>query len=341
MDTKRLNKLAQEVWVSPHTFCYWVPLIALLMFFNNRTEAVCTNLIKGTVVVDLIEMDNEKPACQDIKTTQDILKNIDSGASDDMKSDAALKPFLKAHQGALINVKVLSSEAQAANFKMKGGALKGQKIKMFVPASTGLTCTKLRNARIKNTFEEKCCDNITSKPCLLDTPYLIQSAKILGSAKTAAGDKKRKKTRDTDEYRKAVNALKAKNFDQAIKSFKAADQLAPLDTSGVYLLAFSYFLNDDCRRAIPILRKNLRTEQKADIWADQQKLLDRSNFLLARCYAHQGEIDESLIILESFLLSPSRYKDKIKDSLNLPEFRSLHVSKRWTKYKAQTATALK
>ncbi len=116
----------------------------------------------------------------------------------------------------------------------------------------------------------------------------------------------------------------------------AADQIVPLDTSGVYLLAFAYSLMDDCKKAIPILRKNLQNEQKTSVWSDQQRLLDRSNFLLARCYANQGEVEESLIILEAFSNDPARYKDKIKDSLDLqrfPEFRSLRVNKRWDEYR--------
>ncbi len=192
MDSQR-NKIS---WIIP--FPLAVTCTVFCISTNGQAQAsVCQNLISGPIVGDVTE-------CQPIRNLSDLKSNLDAGAGEDLSSDEALSPYLKSHTGSLVTLNVISSEAQGTEFKIKGGALRNQKIKMFVPETSGLSCPKLSNKRLKDSVQEVCCSSLTNSPCLLETPYLLAKPTVAGSANTAAGDKVRTKTRATEPYQKGL-----------------------------------------------------------------------------------------------------------------------------------------
>ena len=87
--------------------------------------------------------------------------------------------------------------------------------------------------------------------------------------------------------------------------------------------------------------KIFSASESNDYWADNESVVRRANFLYARCLAKVGNADKSVIVLESFLLAPAKYRPEIRQSLNHPDFGRIKTTKIYQKYQAQALKAVK
>lgn len=310
-------------------------LATALMVVAIRSSAVsaeCLSLVSGPVIVDIAGCKFMEPE-----------KFFDSGKKKykfvaDL-DPAGKKEFLDTYRGLFVKVKVVKSKAVQKGLTNEEGALNGQTVFMFIPP-TGDQCNAVVGKRLSGTVVERCCDGSGNVPCLLDTGFFLKDAKVIGATASAAGDEARQKAAKSPTYKAGLAAYKAKKYKAAAGSFEKARTNGELDTRGHYYLGHSYREIDQCGDAIAPLKFIYDAVLKKDIWADEEEVARKANFLLARCYSRTNDPGATVLILNSYLLEPEKYRKELKASLAEKDFGWIHTSKEYRDYKKEVQKKL-
>lgn len=296
-------------------------------------SAECLSLVSGPVVVDIAGckvMEPEKffdPAKKKYKFVTDL-------------DSVGRKAFLDTYRGLFVKVKVVKSNAVQKGLTNEAGALNGQSVFMFIPP-TGDQCNVVAGKRLSGTVVERCCDGSGNVPCLLDTGFILKDAKVIGSTSSAAGDEARQKAARSAFYKTGLVAYKAKKYKAAAASFEKARANGELDMRGHYYLGHAYREIDQCGDAITPLKHIYDASLKKSIWADEEEVARKGSFLLARCYSRTNDPGATVLILNSYLLEPAKFKKELKDSLTDSDFGWIHTSKEYRDYKKEVQKKLK
>lgn len=296
-------------------------------------HAECMSLVSGPVVIDVAgckQLEPEK-VFDSSKSKYQFIRDLDP---------VGRKQFLDTYRGLFIKAKVVKSNAVQKGLSNEAGALSGQTVFMYMPPSAN-QCNQVLGKRVTGVVNERCCDGGGEVPCLLDTGLLLRDTKVLGAVASAAGDESRQRAVKSANYKAGVTSFRAKKYKDAVKSFERARSDGELDIRGHYYLGYSYREMDQCSDAIPPLRKIYDASLKKDIWADEEETARRANFLLARCYSKVNDPGASILILNSYLLEPEKYKLELKQSLSHKDFGWIHTSKEYREYKAEALRKLK
>jgi hypothetical protein len=189
-------------------------------------------------------------------------------------------------------------------------------------------------------LREICCEGGGDPPCLLDTSYLLTGVQVVGAAASAAGDATRQKAKHSKDYQAGEVAYSQKKYKQAAASYEKARVNGELDIHGYFHLANSYRELDQCKDALPSLRYVNDQAQKRSIWADEEADARRATFLLARCYAKLNDPGATILILNSYLLEPSKYRAEISESLHHKDFGWIHTSREYRDYEKEARKRL-
>jgi hypothetical protein len=313
-----------------HSSVFKISLKALrlvfLLFWAAQASAECVSYIEGPVVFDVsgckrvdpsADLDWQDEAYRDIKALPPNLRNR----------------FVSKYQGFLLTGKVVQSNAVQKGLGTKG-VLEGQTIKVFVPAQN-FQCAMLDAARMKAALKEECCDGSAEVPCMLKTSYFFQQLNLIGKAGSSDGNTARKAAENDPQFREAVKAFKEKNYKESVKKLNSIKQAGKLDLRGHFLLATAYHRQEQCGLAIAPLEVISEKARAKEAWADDEKIVREAEFLLARCYARQFDNGKAIIILNSYLISPQKYRREIQQSLKAPEFGSIHSTKEYEIYRRQ------
>lgn len=307
--------------------------LAAFTLQGTAVRAECMSLVSGPVIVDVAGckfLEPEKvfdPAKKKYKFVGDL-------------DPAGRKQFLDTYRGLFIKAKVVKSKAVQKGLTNEEGALNGQTVYMFIPPS-GNQCNAVLGKRVSGFVNERCCDGGGDVPCLLDTGLLLKDTKVLGASSSGAGDEARQRAQKSATYKAGVTAYQARKYKDAVKSLEKARTDGELDIKGHYYLGFSYRELDQCGDAIPPLKKIYDASLKKDIWADEEETARKSNFLLARCYSKINDPGASVLILNSYLLEPQKYRSELKQSLTHKDFGWIHTSKEYRDYKKEAVKKLK
>jgi hypothetical protein len=306
-------------------------LLMSFFLFASKSQAQCLGLVNGPIVFDVA-------SCKAVVPTEDFIKDFDFSFIKGLSAQDRAK-FFASYKGFLITGLVVKSEAIKKGFDTKKGALLGEKISAFVPQGTS-TCETLDKKRLKVNAEEYCCSGSGNSPCLLGTTYLFPKPEPLGAAGTSAGDSERKKSENSPEFKAAEDLYKKKDFKNAAKKLEQLRATEALDLRGHYLLGVTYRKLEQCKRAIPVLQTVFDRAAKKDIWADQESIVRKSTFLLARCLAKTNDPGRAVIILSSYLVDPKKYRSEIQRSLKHPDFGYINASKEYSGYRTDARAKL-
>ena len=293
----------------------------------------CLGLVSGPVVLDI-------NSCKMVDPKGDFDPNADYSFYKGMTA-ADRKNFMASYRGLLFQGHVVKSLAVREGLSKETGALYNENISLFVPPSSSLTCQSSLNKRIAVQVKEVCCSGGVDAPCLLKTSYVSTESKIVGEAKSSTGDKSRVASKRSEDYKKAIAFYKKKSYKNAAKYFEIAKGKKEIDVLGSYLLGVSYRKLDLCRKTIPVLQEIFERSEKKDIWADEEKTVRRSNFLLARCYAKTNQPSKAVIILNSYLIEPKKYRKEISLSLKHKDFGWINASKEYRDYSSSAGKFVK
>ncbi len=294
------------------------------LFAATHVSAGCLTLISGPIVYDV-------EACKLIEPERVFDPERERFAWIGNLDAQSRKTFLDTYRGLYVKGKVVKSEAIAKGFVGEQNALTGETLFMYIPPSP-TQCNQVLGKRLAANLKEVCCEGGGDAPCLLDTGYVLQSPKIVGQAGSAAGDESRVKAKKSKDYRDGLKAMSSKNYKAAVKSFEKARTNGELDIKGHYLLGFALRELDLCRGAISPLQTIHKKVLAKQIWADEEGDARKGVFLLARCYSKMNDPQNTVLILNSYLLEHQKYKTELKDSLNHKDFGWIHTSKEYKDY---------
>lgn len=210
---------------------------------------------------------------------------------------------------------------------------------LYVPPGQQ-TCAGVLGKRVAGNLREICCDGGGDPPCLLNTSYVLSAPKVLGSAGTSAGDASRQKAAKSKDYVQGTAAFQQRKWKDAVKAFEQARAKGELDIKGHYRLGVAYRELDQCRDAVAPLRFVHEQREKKAIFADEESVARDAGFLLARCHSKMNEPGAAVLLLNSYLLEPQKYKKEIKESLSHKDFGWIHTSKEYREYKAEARKRL-
>lgn len=307
--------------------------VMVAAFGSPMVFAECLSLVSGPVVVDVAGCKFMEPEkfFDSGKKKYKFVRDLDP---------AGKKEFLDTYRGLFVKVKVVKSKAIQKGLTNEEGALNGQTVFMFIPP-TGEQCSVVAGKRLSGNLVERCCDGSGNVPCLLDTGFLLKDAKVLGSTSSAAGDESRQKAAKSAAYKAGVAAYRAKKYKIAVASFEKARANGELDMKGHYFLGHSYREIDQCGDAIAPLKHIYDASLKKNIWADEEDVARKGNFLLARCYSKTNDPGATVLVLNSYLLEAQKYKRELKASLADKDFGWIHTSKEYRDYKKAVQKILK
>ncbi len=307
-------------------------MLAALAFTGANAQAECLSLTSGPIVYDVIgcKVLTPETAFDLSKEKYGWIKDLDA---------AGKKQFYDTYRGTYLKGKVVKSSAQTKGIANEQGALNGDTIySMILPPAT--QCNQILGKRIAGNLKEVCCEGGGQPPCLLDTSYLILQPQVIGGAESAAGDSTRTKAKQSKDYQAAEKLYRAKKYKDAVKLYEKARPNDELDVTGFYHLAFSYREMDQCKDAVGPLKIVNEKAQKKQIWADEEGTARKAQFLLARCHAKLNDPQSAVLLLNSYLLEPKKYKTEIVQSLKHKDFGWIHTSKEYRDYKKEAQSKL-
>jgi hypothetical protein len=252
---------------------------------------------------------------------------------------AGRKKFYDSYRGLYLKGKVVKSGAVSKGVAAEQGALSGQTVFMFIPPSA-MKCDNVLGKRIGANLREVCCEGGGDPPCLLDTSYLLSNVQMVGSVSSAAGDQVRQKAKKSKDYQAGETAFKGHNWKTAAKEYEKARVNGELDIAGYYHLGYAYRELDQCSDAVPQLKHVQSEAEKKAIWADEENDARAAIFLLARCYSKMNDPQATVLILNSYLLEPKKYKTELELALTHKDFGWIHTSKEYRDFKKEAEKKL-
>ncbi len=305
---------------------------AFLNMIPSSAYAECMSLVSGPVIVDVAgcKMLEPEKVFDASKSKYKFIGDLDA---------AGRKEFLDTYRGLFFKVKVVKSKAVQKGLNVEEGALNGQTLYMYMAPSQN-QCSAMLGKRISAQVNERCCDGGGDVPCLLDTGFVLKDPKVIGSTSSGAGDESRQRALRSASYKTGIAAFRAKKYKDAAAAFSKAKAAGELDVKGHYSLGFSYREMDQCGDAIPPLKYIHDASLKKDIWADEEDIARKATFLLARCYSKINDPGASVMILNSYLLEPQKYKSELKQALSNKDFGWIHTSKEYRDFKKEVGKKL-
>jgi len=302
-------------------------------FLETSAFGQCSALVNGAVVVDI-------DGCKQIQPeTQFDLKRADLKFIGDLDPTARGK-FFDTYRGAVARAKVVQSRARRVGLSEEKTALSNETVYVFLPPG-GPQCADANGKRLGGEIKEVCCAGSGNAPCLTGTSYLFKSSNILGAAGSAAGDASRTKAAQSKSILEAEKFMRAKKYREALKPYNAAFAANELDTKGKYNLGYAYRQVDECHHAIKPLKEIYDQHIKGKVWGDEEPIVRKANFLLARCYAKSNDPQGAVLILNGYLLDPVKFKQELRDSLKHKDFGWIHTSKEYKDYREEAQKRLK
>lgn len=310
--------------------------ILSFVFFNffsaGNALAGCLSNVKGPIVADIVACHAIEPE----KTLSPTKSSFQWIGDLDAKSRSDL---YETYRGLFLKAKVVKSQAVNQGLSEERGALMGKDIFVFYKEK-GATCATVQGKRSAGQLEEICCDGHGNSPCLLETGYVFKSLKPVGNVGTSSADITRKKASASKDYQEGEKLFGEKKYRAAIKSYELARMDGSLDIKGHYRLGLSYREIDECKKAIPVLEQVRSKYEGGESWADEEPVIRDAVFLLARCYARRNMPEKSCLILDSYLLDPTKHKKEIQESLKERDFGWINTTKPFKEYKAQALKVL-
>jgi hypothetical protein len=305
---------------------------SLLCLIASSAFAECMSLVSGPVIVDVAGCKLLEPekVFDSSKSKYKFIGDLDA---------AGRKQFLDTYRGLFIKVRVVKSQAVQKGLNVEEGALNGQTLYMYMAPSQN-QCSAMLGKRVSATVNERCCDGGGDVPCLLDTGFVLKDLKVIGSTASGAGDESRQRAMRSPTYKAGITAFKAKKYKDAVAAFAKAKTAGELDIKGHYSLGFAYREMDQCGDAIPPLKYIYDASVKKNIWADEEDIARKAAFLLARCYSKVNDPGASVMILNSYLLEPQKYKTELKQGQTNKDFGWIHTSKEYRDWKKEAIKKL-
>jgi hypothetical protein len=300
---------------------------------SSPLKAKCFSLTSGAVVYDVTSCKaiNPEQAFDFSKEKFSWIKDLDP---------AGKKELLNSYRGLLLKGQVVKSKAVQSGLTKDKGALEGDSPYFYLPPG-GLTCATVSGRRLAGNVKEVCCDGGGYIPCLLGTSYLFVQASVVGNAGSSDGDLSRQKARKSKDYAQGEAAFARRHYKEAVKAYEKARASGELDVKGHYKLGYAYRELDQCGDATTVLKYIYEKQNKKQIWADEEKIARAGIMLLARCYAKLNDPDNTMFILNGYLLEPQKYRSEIKESLSHKDFGWIHTSKEYRNYKAEAQKKLR
>jgi len=306
-------------------------LVALL--HSSPAKASCISLLKGAVVYDVEVCSQVNPE------TRFDLGNPEYQWIRDLDS-AGRAQFYASYRGALLRGKIIQSRAERRGIGGPKGALAGDTISVYVQPPSG-QCNALSGKRLAGALEEACCNGNGDPPCLLGTTYFLKQVNVMGSASSEAGDAARRRARNSRDYNEGLKAWQAENWKQAIKHFEAARSKGDLDIKGHWMLGQALRQTDQCREAVKPLKYIYDRALAGKVWSDEEEIVRRSNFLLARCHARNNDPQAAVFILNGYLLEPTKFRRELQEALRNKDFGWIHTSKEYRDFRAEAQVRLR
>lgn len=301
-------------------------IVAGILLSAGMAKGDCVSLVKGYLALDVRSCGRLKP-----EMTFDVNQERHAFIKDLPAPEQ--KKFWNSYRGLIIKGKVARSLAVRSGLNSSKGALNGEDISVFVHPDKNNTCRGLPGKRIKGYVSEACCEGGGDPPCLLSSAYVLKNYKVIGKASSSAGNASKTKAKKSKLYKRADKEFRQKRFEKAARYYEGVRSRGNLDIVGHYKLAYSYRQIDRCAKAIPPLEYIADKGEKKEFWADEEKIIRRANFLMARCYAKVNKPGFAVTILEGYLIDPATYRREIKGSLTHKDFGWIHTSKEYRKYK--------
>lgn len=299
---------------------------------GTAATADCISLVKGPIALDVKSCGVLNP-----EASFDLTNSRYTFIKDLPPADR--KKFLDSYRGLILKGRVARSMAVRSGLSPEKGALNGEEVSFYVRPGEA-QCNALMGMRVAGMVDEACCEGGGDAPCLLESSLVLKEVKAIGKPESSAGNKERSKAKATPDYLKAEEALRKKDYKTATRHFEAARQDGRLDLIGHYNLGLSYRLLDQCDKAVPVLDWIFKKSSKNEYWTDEEAVVRRSNFLLARCYAKLNKAEYAMVILQSYLLDPKKFKIELKQALNHKDFGWIKTSKEYQEFRTQADKAL-
>lgn len=306
--------------------CASALVVGHLLIASEYASGMCSGLINGPVTVDVLTCRAVAPESQFSSSDERFQWIADLDTANRAK-------FLNTYRGLLLDAQVVNSKASRGNINGDRGALLGDKVKVFIAPGQS-SCATLLSKRVDAQFHEVCCDGGGSAPCLLDTGYTLAGVKVTGVAGAANGKQARgQKAINSQDYKAGEKAIKESNFKEGIKFLEAARQKKELDVRGQYMLAVAYRKADRCKDGISVMRDLFDMNDNPDLWEEERTMVRHGTFLLARCLARVNKAAESVLVLNSYLVEPQRFKTEINQALKDPDFGFIRSSKEYRDFR--------
>lgn len=295
--------------------------------------ADCVSLVKGPIAFDVKSCGVVNPeASFDLKNARyTFIKDL---------PPADQKKFMDSYRGLILKGRVARSMAIRSGLSPEKGALNGEEVSVYVRPGEA-QCNALMGMRVKGVIDEACCEGGGDAPCLLSSALVLKEVKPVGKADSAAGNKERSVAKASPDYVKAEEALRKKDYKEAARFYELVRQEGRLDLTGHYNLGLSYRFLDQCEKAVPVLDWIFKKSSKNEYWTDEEATVRKANFLLARCYAKLNKADYAMVILQSYLLDPQKYRAELKQGLHHKDFGWIKTSKEYQEFQSQAEKALK
>lgn len=303
-----------------------------LLGMAQTVRAECISLVKGTVAFDVKSCGVINPeASFDLNNSR--YKFIGDLPADEKKK------FMDSYRGLLVKGRVARSQAVRSGLSPEKGALNGEDISAFIRPGDG-ACAQFLGQRLKATLDEACCEGGGDAPCLLSSAYVLKDVKAIGKPDTTTGNKERVQAKVHPDYAKADEAMRKNDPKLAAQLFESVRRDGKLDVTGHYNLGLMYRQLDQCEKAIPVLEWVFKKSSKNEYWANEELIVRKANFLLARCFAKTNKPESAVIILQSYLIDPKKYKAEIRQALNHKDFGWIKTSKEYDKFIKEAHEAL-
>ena len=310
-----------------------IAVLGVIALVPNGVYGACLSLTSGPIVYDVA-------ACKKLEPQKIFDPNLRKYRWIKDFDPVGRQKFLASYQGLLLKGKVVKSEAIQQGLSKDKGALEGQEIFLYMPPSAN-SCANVLTKRLLGDLQQVCCDGSGEAPCLLGTSYNYKSVKAIGAAFSGAGDDVRQKATRSASHRAGLLAHRQGKPRHAIKHLNKAKENGELDLKGAYVLGLSYREIDQCTAAVAPLQHIYKMQVEGKVWADEEKIARQAVLLLARCYAKLNEPGPAVLILNSYLLEPAKYRNELRHSLNHKDFGWIHTSKDYRVYEELAREALK
>jgi tetratricopeptide (TPR) repeat protein len=296
---------------------------------SGRSYANCESLVKGPILLDVNSCGLLKPEAS-FDTSKEKFRFISSLPA------AQRKKFFDSYRGLIVKGMVVKSFAVRTGLVAEKNALAGERIGLFIPPGKG-DCTAILSKRIKTEVNEACCQGGGEAPCLLASALVSQSYEVLGNASSEAGDATRMKSRQDKTYKLAEKYFLQGEYAKAIAAYQRLRSEDKLDIKGYYQLGLAYRNIDKCQSAIPILGYIRDQSANKSVWADEEDTVRKAIFLLARCYSKVKDANMAVVILDSYLVDPQKYKPEIKEAMSHQDFGWIKTTKEYQRFLEEAA----